>query len=110
MMALLLHGHKHISVTDSECSWKKKRKVDDDIVKSIYDLYPDDFSIIKNTNCDLKKLCFEKLKLSNYIVGFSWSLKPEPINHLNDIVNLPPLESILFSKEFECAINKKEFI
>jgi len=58
MMALLLHAHKHISVTDSECSWRKKRKVDDDIVKSIDDLYPDNFSIIKNTNCNLKKTMF----------------------------------------------------
>lgn len=110
MMALLLHAHKHISVTDSECSWRKKRKINDDAVKSIDDLYPDNFSIIKNTNCDLKKLCFEKLKLSNHIVGFSWLLKPEPINHSNDIVHLLPLESVLFSKEFECAIDKREFI
>jgi hypothetical protein len=39
-------------------AWKKKRKIDDDIVKSIDDLYPDNFSIIKNTNCDLKKTMF----------------------------------------------------
>lgn len=70
MMALLLHAHKQISVTDSECSWKKKRKVDYDIVKSIDYLYSDNFSIIKSTNCDLKKLFFEKLKLSNHFLGY----------------------------------------
>lgn len=106
MMALLLHAYKHISITDSECSWRKKRKINDD-VKSIDDLYPDNFYIIQNTNCDLKKLCFEKLKINNHIVRFSWQLKLETIENSNNNVNLPPLESVLFSEEFQNSINEK---
>lgn len=55
MVALLLHVHKNISVTDSECTWRKKKKIDD-LVRSIDDLYPDNSSIIQSVNCDLKEL------------------------------------------------------
>lgn len=38
-------------------------------------------------------------------------LKPEPVHKSStDDTDLPQLESVLFSKEFQNAINKKEFI
>jgi len=78
-------------VTDSVYFWIKKSKIDHDIVKSIDDLYPDNFSIIQSANYGLKKLCFGQLKISNHVVGYSWLLKPEPIyENSNDNVNLPP--------------------
>ncbi|KAL4112257.1 hypothetical protein QTP88_016078 [Uroleucon formosanum] len=63
MTALLLHAYKNISVTDKECAWRKQKSNDDDKICTIDDLYPDkNNSVIKKINCDIKQMCFEKLK------------------------------------------------
>jgi len=111
MTALLLHAHKNISVTDKECAWRKQKSNDDDRICTIDELYPDKSnSVIKKINCDIKQMCFEKLKSSNHVVGFTWLLTPEPSNSLQNVSSLPPLESVLFSEEFRKTLDKKQFL
>jgi len=108
MTALLLHTHKNISVTDKECPWRKQKSTDDDRVCTIDELQ-EDHEIHKKINSDIKPICFEKLMSSNHIVGFTWLLTPEPSNSLQNVLSLPPLESVLFSEEFIKKMDKKQF-
>ncbi|KAE9537273.1 hypothetical protein AGLY_006296 [Aphis glycines] len=78
MTASLLHAHKNISVTNKECAWCKQKFNDDDRICTIDELNPDKSNfVIKKINCDIKQMCFEKLKSSNHVVGFTWLLTPE---------------------------------
>lgn len=55
-------------------------------------------------------MCFEKLKSSNHVVGFTWLVTPEPSNSLQNVLSLPPFESVLFSEEFRKTLDKKQFL
>lgn len=112
MTALLLHAHKNISVTDKKCAWRKPKSANDDRACTIDELYPDKInSVIKKINCDIKQICFDKLKSSNHVVRFTWLITPEPNDSLKNIVmSLPPLESVLFSEEFRKTLDKKQFL
>ncbi|KAE9536697.1 hypothetical protein AGLY_007099 [Aphis glycines] len=108
MTALLLHAHKNISVTDKECAWCKQKFNDDDRIFTIDELNPDKSNfVIKKINCDIKQMCFEKLKSSNHVVGFTWLLTPELSNSLQ---NVSRLESVLFSEELRKTLDKKQFL
>ncbi|KAE9539720.1 hypothetical protein AGLY_004972 [Aphis glycines] len=111
MTALLLHAHKNISVTDKECAWCKQKFNDDDRICTINELNPDKSNfVIKKINFDIKQMCFEKLKSSNHVVGFTWLLTPELRNSLQNVSSLPPLESVLFSEELRKILDKKQFL
>lgn len=106
MAALLVWGHKNISSTDIECSWKKKGTTEEEI-KSIDDLYPDNSVVFNNTTCDLKALFLKNIKETKQVVGFTWLLSPEPPKTESEILLL---ENVIFSNEFRLEENKIDFL
>jgi len=109
MVSLLLHGPKHISVTDIACSWSKKCAKENEEVMTIDDMYSNNFKAVTDThNINFKALCFDKLSTANQTVGFSWLLSPEPL--VEDFSEILLLENVINSSEFKTSKNSIQML
>ncbi|CAH1955106.1 unnamed protein product, partial [Acanthoscelides obtectus] len=105
MVALCIHAHHNISVTDKTCLWSKRKPAETEQVTKISDIYKPKYSGFKAAQRSATES--EIVTLIQSIgdatpVGFTWWLLPEPSV---DLMLLPDIEAIIFSNEYTTAPN-----
>ncbi|KAI4470585.1 hypothetical protein MML48_1g14934 [Holotrichia oblita] len=108
MAALCVYARDNISVTDTQCSWNIRRRIEESSVKTQEDLFPPRRKGYVACKTDVSNDAVEKLKESfttfDNAVGFSWLLSPEPT--VETTWSIKPIESILYSHEYIKSTNK----
>ncbi|XP_039301446.1 uncharacterized protein LOC111057119 isoform X2 [Nilaparvata lugens] len=108
--ALMIYANKNISATSGHCQWIRVRPTEGDRPIRVEELFPPkEFQPFDEPLREeaIQRLQ-EKLNKSNFNVGFTWLLSKEP--EPTAVAEIPTIESIIFSREFAAAVDKKSFL
>jgi len=99
--ALFIHGIYHLSRTDVECRWRKRKSNTSLSNQAVSELFPapKDYCALSRTLTHADRSAFyEDLKKYGKFTGLCWLLSPEP--PVVSKLPMPSIEEIIYSDEF----------
>ena len=99
--ALFIHGICHLSRTDVECRWRKRKSNSSLSNQAVSELFPPpkDYCALSRTLTHTDRSAFyEDLRKCGKFTGLCWLLSPEP--PVVSKLPVPSIEEIIYSDEF----------
>ena len=99
--ALFIHGIYHLSRTDVECQWRKRKSNTSLSNQAVSELFPPpkNYCALSRTLTHADRSAFyEDLKKYGKFTGLCWLLSPEP--PVASKLPMPSIEEIIYSDEF----------